>query len=137
MRCANVEGDENCFFRALSLCIIMVDHQRNHIALRQVAAKYITSCVTCSSSADYVALSKHAADVMKGDTWVGEGVILAMAECLERQIYVFVYVDGNGSSPKIYVYTHTHTHIYIYIYIYIYTFIYIYIYIYIYICIYI
>ena len=39
---------------------------------------------------------------MKGGTWVGEDVILAMAECLERQILVFMYVDGNGSSPEIF-----------------------------------
>ena len=100
LRSVNVEGDRNCFFWALSLC--MVGYQRNHIALRQAAAKYIASCVTCSSSADYVALRKHAADVMKGGTWVGEDVILAMAECLERQMHVFMYVDSNGSSPKIY-----------------------------------
>ena len=100
LRSVNVEGDGNFFFRALSLCI--VDHQRNHIALRQAAAKYIASRVTRSSSADHVALRKHAADVMKGGTWVREDVILAMAEYLEWQIHVFMHVDGNGSLPKIY-----------------------------------
>ncbi len=100
LRSVNVEGDGNCFFRALSLC--MVGHQENHLTLRQQAARYIASCVASSSSVDHVALRKHAADVMQGGTWVGEDVIMAMTECLQRQIHVFMYVDSNGTSPAIY-----------------------------------
>ncbi len=98
---SDVLKDGNCFFRALSMS--MCGHQNEHIKLRQRVANFIVSKSDLSSTADRVALRQHAAEVMKGGTWVGEDVIVEMANCLQREIRVYMCVSASGRSPRSYL----------------------------------
>ena len=100
LRSVNVEGDKNCFFRALSVGIH--GHEKDHINLRHIATKYIASQTSGKSPEDCIALRQHTANVMRSDTWPREDVSLATANCQQGEIGVFMYVEPNGTSPKIY-----------------------------------
>ena len=68
LRSVSVEGDGNCFFRALSVDIH--GHEKDHINLRHTAAKFIASQASSKSPEDCVALRQHAANVMRSGTWL-------------------------------------------------------------------
>jgi OTU domain-containing protein 5 len=94
----DVEGDGNCFFRALSSSLY--GHQYQHAELRASVANFLSLQADAAPVVDRVALHKHATVVAKTGTWVGEDVILAAACNLLRPIHV--YIAACNSSPLIY-----------------------------------
>ena len=94
----DVIGDGNCFFRALSVCLY--GHENEHTTLRSSVANHLRATIVNVSSPDSDALLRAVADVARDGSWVGEDVIAATAEYLQRIIHV--YFAASSASPRIY-----------------------------------
>ncbi len=93
----DVAGDGNCLFRALSVCLY--GHENEHTVLRASIAKHILSD-NSSVMPRYGELSKHVNNISKNGVWVGESVIVAAADYLQREIDV--YIAAASVSPLVY-----------------------------------
>ena len=83
----DVVGDDNCFFRAVSVNI--VHHGQDHSAIRQSVAVHMEQL----SRATFVSLNaesllQRAAEVRKCSIWASEDIILATANYLKQDIHV-------------------------------------------------
>jgi OTU-like cysteine protease len=83
----DVNGDGNCFCRALSVCIY--GHQNDHVALRSAISQYVLSQSLDAPLSDREALRCMASYIAKGGTWAAEDIVLAAAHSLQRVIYVY------------------------------------------------
>lgn len=98
----NVQGDGNCYFRSLSVCLH--GHEQNHASLRQEIAKFINNYSSIifadiSSSANKAIFRQLAADTSTDGKWPGEDVIKATAYCLQREVHIYT---ASVSSPFVY-----------------------------------
>ena len=97
----DVKGDGSCFYWAVSLSIN--GHPDGHVDLRRAVANYFVSQSNSSSSPeDVIAVRQYAAEILREDKWAGEDIIMAMANCLRRDICVYMYVGVGGTSPNVY-----------------------------------
>ena len=94
----DVLGDDNCFFRARSFCLY--DYQDNHTALRKAVSTYITKQSKNVYETDSRDLRLLASNVIKANSWIGEGTILMTANYLRRPINVYIF--AGSSSPLVY-----------------------------------
>ena len=90
-----MDGDGNCFFRALSYCLYR--DQRQHTTLRASVASYVSRQANVASPEDKDSLRKRAAEVAKDGVWPGEDILLASANFLHQTIRV--YLAHGVSSP--------------------------------------
>ena len=98
MHAINVQGDGNCFYCSLSLCLH--GHQDNHGNLRKSVANYIRLLSETAAADKRVALIQRADVAAKDGVWVTEDIILAAAEYLHRNINI--YISAKQFSPLIY-----------------------------------
>ena len=90
-----MDGDSNCFFRALSYCLYK--DQRQHTTLRASVASYVSRQANVASPENKDSLRKRAAEVAKDGVWPGEDILLASANFLHQTIRV--YLAHGVSSP--------------------------------------
>ena len=99
----DVQGDGNCFFRAVSVCVY--GDQTHHISLHTSVARhiqvmgrpiFIRAGIT---DVDDVSLKKSAHAVEADGTWVGQDAILATADYLQRDVNI--YVASSQFSPVV------------------------------------
>ena len=95
LQAANVFGDGNYFFRALSVCLH--GHQSNHSSLRKLVASYVSKQSDAARPADRAALRCRAQEIAADGFWPGEDIMLAASNCLQRPI--LIYVAHGTSSP--------------------------------------
>lgn len=97
----NVSGDGNCYFRAISVCLF--GSESSHSMLRQNICSHMASnnqivydASTSSQSEDFM---KYIQKILTDGTWVGEDVIKASADFLNRDINVYV---STSKEPWVY-----------------------------------
>ena len=91
----NVEGDENCFFRVLS--VSLHGHQHCHAALQETVARHVDEQTNLSASSDDVtALHQLATYIRRDSPWASEDMISAAANALIRLIHVYFAVSNNS-----------------------------------------
>ncbi len=98
LRAIDVEGDNNCYYRALAVCLY--GNERRHASLRATVARHIGKQADTASLADGAVLRKRAADVACDGHWPGEDVIVATANSLQRTIQI--YLAAGANSPRLY-----------------------------------
>jgi len=101
----DVSGDGNCFFRAVSFALFA--HEEKHSDLREAVANDIAKGAKAAfhesdecNTAKTTAILAHIDKARTNGTWVGEDVVLATAEYLRREIYV--YTAMGNYSPATY-----------------------------------
>ena len=99
LKAIDVQGDGNCFFRALS--VSMYGHQNDHTKLRKAVARFmdIQAAEENHSLTDKEALRQRAVKISKDGEWVAEDIILATANYLKRPIHVYM---AGACSPQVY-----------------------------------
>ena len=92
MHCQNIEGDGNCFFRAISYCVS--GSEKNHEAIRLATCRYLVENEaafqslqrnTNISMSEYMQMS----NMCQTGTWATEMEIIAVAAMLHINIYTF------------------------------------------------
>ena len=95
----NVRGDDNYFFRAVS--VFLYNSENHHADLRRaVAESIISSSHDSISTEDATACHLRADYISQDGNWVGEDIIPDAAEYLKRDIHVFVVFAS--ISPLVY-----------------------------------
>jgi OTU domain-containing protein 3 len=103
LKLVNVQGDGNCWFRAVSVNIC--GHENQHSELRRLIANHMPRCKALRdlSGSDVETMRKcqqRASAMMRDKVWAGEDVILAAADYLQRDIHVFIAAEQ--ASPLVY-----------------------------------
>ena len=100
----NIIGDENCFFRALS--IGFYSNQSAHTQLRSSITQHLvkhSSDIFASAGfplSDLASITKAATSIWQPNEWAGEDIVLVAADFLQRGIYV--YIACESISPLVY-----------------------------------
>ena len=102
---ANVEGDGNCLFRAISYC--PNGHQNEHSILRYEVCQHLLHNYKRIFELDDIVgdiqfISDYVKSMLVEGTWAGEECIMAAADYLQRPIYLFKYCSTLPMSPIIY-----------------------------------
>ncbi len=94
----DVNGDGNCFYRAVS--VGLHGHEEAHADIRQSVARDIRNKAASAPLSSRATLLRRADEVSRNKSWPGEDVVYATAVCLKRVIHV--YVAGGSATPLSY-----------------------------------
>jgi OTU-like cysteine protease len=101
LRTINVEGDGNCFYRAISVGLYGTESHcntlRKSVALHMLDHGERIFAKAGVGPVDSVSLHNASSNISQDFSWAGQDAILAAADLLNRDIYV--YVSGDHCSP--------------------------------------